>query len=164
MLGFRRSRCACPRPLPPGSGQEAETIEVECFCHSQNFLELPHDKRGASCGFERSALRITPKLPSAAVSREYDGVSQGGLGWCADTVTGSRAWRFCEQFSLKKKKKKEGECLCFSFHVALGEKASVPLVCCSHPPCPPPAHHLLTVAAGPRHSQHEQNLHKQTNL
>lgn len=145
MLGFRRSRCACPRPLPPGSGQEAETIEVECFCHSQNFLELPHDKRGASCGFERSALRITPKLPSAAVSREYDGVSQGGLGWCADTVTGSRAWRFCEQFSLKKKKKKGGGMFVLQLSCCFGGEglcssrvllpSSLPATCSPPPDC-----------------------------
>lgn len=141
MLGFRRSRCACPRPLPPGSGQEAETIEVECFCHSQNFLELPHDKRGASCGFERSALRITPKLPSAAVSREYDGVSQGGLGWCADTVTGSRAWRFCEQFSLKKKKRRGNVCAS-AFTLLWGRR---PLfLSCAAPILP--ARHLLTTS------------------
>lgn len=91
-------------------------------------------------------------------------VSQGSLAWCADIVTSSRAWRFYEQFSLKKK---EGGNVCASaFTLFLGEKGLVPLVCAiSHsPPCPPPAHHLLTVAAGLRHSQFEQNLHKQTNL
>lgn len=52
-----------------------------------------------------------------------------------------------------------------AFTLFLGEKSLCFLMCAvSHPTCPPPAHRLLTMAAGPRLSQLEHNLHKQTNL
>ena len=61
-----------------GSGPKAEAIEVECFCHSQNFVELPRDNLGAPCGPERSS-QGHPKLPSVACPVGVTGLARGVL-------------------------------------------------------------------------------------